>query len=46
MIPLEWMLPVMFGSLAIFMLISFPVAFSLMADGLFFSLIDMSKGFL
>ena len=45
MIPLEWMPPLMFGGLVIFMLIGFPVAFSLMAAGLFFSLIAMSEGF-
>ena len=45
MIPLEWMPPLMFGGLIIFMLIGFPVAFSLMAAGLFFSLIAMSEGF-
>jgi tripartite ATP-independent transporter DctM subunit len=35
----------MFGGLVIFMLIGFPVAFSLMAAGLFFSVIAMSEGF-
>ena len=45
MISLEWMPPLMFGGLVIFMLIGFPVAFSLMAAGLFFSLIAMSEGF-
>ena len=45
MIPLEWMPPLMFGGLVIFMLIGFPVAFSLMAAGLFFSLIAMCEGF-
>ena len=45
MIPLEWMPPLMFSGLVIFMLIGFPVAFSLMAAGLFFSLIAMSEGF-
>ena len=45
MIPLEWMPPLMFGGLVIFMLIGFPVAFSLMAAGLFFSVIAMSEGF-
>ena len=45
MIPLEWMPPLMFGGLIIFMLIGFPVAFSLMAAGLFFSLIAISEGF-
>ncbi len=45
MIPLEWMPPFMFGGLIVFMLIGFPVAFSLMAAGLFFSVIAMSEGF-
>ena len=45
MIPLEWMPPLMFGGLIVFMLIGFPVAFSLMAAGLFFSLIAVSEGF-
>ena len=45
MIPLEWMPPFMFGGLVIFMLIGFPVAFSLMAAGLFFSVIAMTEGF-
>ena len=45
MIPLEWMPPLMFGGLIIFMLIGFPVAFSLMAAGLFFSTIAISEGF-
>jgi tripartite ATP-independent transporter DctM subunit len=45
MIPLEWMPPLMFGGLVIFMLIGFPVAFSLMAAGLFFSVIAISEGF-
>ena len=44
-IPLAWMPPLMFGGLVVFMLIGFPVAFSLMAAGLFFSLIAMSQGF-
>ncbi|QWE08094.1 TRAP transporter large permease [Polynucleobacter ibericus] len=45
MIPLEWMPPLMFVGLIVFMLIGFPVAFSLMAAGLFFSLIAISEGF-
>jgi tripartite ATP-independent transporter DctM subunit len=45
MIPLEWMPPLMFGGLIFFMLIGFPVAFSLMAAGLFFSAIAISEGF-
>ena len=45
MIPLEWMPPLMFGGLIVFMLIGFPVAFSLMAAGLFFSAIAIGEGF-
>ena len=45
MIPVEWMPPLMFGGLIAFMLIGFPVAFSLMAAGLFFALIAMSQNF-
>ena len=45
MIPLELMPPLMFGGLVIFMLIGFPVAFSLMAAALFFSGIAISEGF-
>lgn len=43
MIPLEWMPPLMFGGLILFMLIGFPVAFSLMAAGLFFAGIAISE---
>jgi tripartite ATP-independent transporter DctM subunit len=45
MIPLEIMPPLMFGGLVVFMLVGFPVAFSLLAVGLFFGLIAMSEGF-
>ncbi len=45
MIPLEWMPPLMFAGLIVFMLIGFPVAFSLMAAALFFSAIAISEGF-
>ena len=45
MIPLEWMPPLMFGGLIFFMLIGFPVAFSLMAAALFFAAIAISEGF-
>jgi len=31
MIPIEWMPPLMFGGLVLFMLIGYPVAFSLAA---------------
>ncbi|HTH45822.1 MAG TPA: TRAP transporter large permease subunit [Oxalicibacterium sp.] len=45
MIPIEYMPPLMFGGLVIFMLIGFPVAFSLMALGLFFGFISIELGF-
>jgi tripartite ATP-independent transporter DctM subunit len=45
MIPVEYMPPLMFGGLVIFMLIGFPVAFSLMALGLFFGFISIELGF-
>ena len=45
MIPVEWMPPLMFGGLIAFMLIGFPVSFSLMAAGLFFAVIAMSQNF-
>ena len=45
MIPLELMPPLMFGGLVVFMLIGFPVAFSLLAVGLFFGGIAMWQGF-
>ena len=45
MIPLEWMPPLMFAGLIVFMLVGFPVAFSLMAAGLFFAAIAISQGF-
>jgi len=41
----EMMAPLMFGGLIIFMLIGFPVAFSLAAVGLFFGLISIDAGF-
>jgi len=45
MIPLEWMPPLMFGGLIVFMLLGFPVAFSLMAAGLFFAGIAIAENF-
>ncbi len=45
MIPLELMPPLMFGGLVVFMLIGFPVAFSLLAVGLFFGGIAIWHGF-
>jgi tripartite ATP-independent transporter DctM subunit len=45
MIPLEWMPPLMFVGLIVFMLVGFPVAFSLMAASLFFAGIAMHQEF-
>lgn len=45
MISIEWMPPLMFGGLIIFMLIGFPVAFSLMAAGLFFAGVAITQDF-
>ncbi len=45
MIPVELMPPLMFGGLVVFMLVGFPVAFSLLAVGLFFGSIAMWQGF-
>jgi tripartite ATP-independent transporter DctM subunit len=45
MIPVEWMPPLMFGGLVVFMLVGYPVAFSLMAVGLFFGMISIELGF-
>jgi len=42
MIPLEWMPPLMFGGLIIFMLIGSLVAFSLIVAALFFSAFAIS----
>lgn len=42
---IEMMPPLMFGGLVLFMIIGFPVAFSLMAVGLFFALIAIEYGF-
>jgi TRAP-type mannitol/chloroaromatic compound transport system permease large subunit len=44
-IPLEWMAPLMFGGLVLFMLIGFPVTFSLAAVGLFFGFIAIESGY-
>ena len=43
--PLEIMPPLMFGGLVIFLLIGFPVAFSLCAVGLFFGFLSIELGF-
>jgi len=45
MIPLEFMAPLMFGALVLFMLIGYPVAFSLSAVGLVFAVIAIEQGF-
>ena len=45
MIPLELMPPLMFGGLVLFMLIGYPVAFTLAALGLFFGVISIELGF-
>ena len=44
-IPLSWMAPLMFGGLVVFMLVGFPVAFSLAAVGLFFGFLAIELGF-
>jgi len=43
-IPHDLMAPLMFGGLVVFMLIGFPVAFSLAAVGLFFGFIAIEQG--
>ena len=45
MIPLEWMPALMFAGLVVFLIIGFPVAFSLASVGLFFGMISMAQGF-
>ena len=35
LMPMEWMAPLMFGGLVVFMLVGYPVAFSLAALGLY-----------
>jgi TRAP-type mannitol/chloroaromatic compound transport system permease large subunit len=45
MIPHDWMAPLMFGGLVVFMLIGYPVSFSLAAVGLFFGFIAINHGF-
>jgi tripartite ATP-independent transporter DctM subunit len=45
MLTFDIMAPLMFGGLIVFMLIGFPVAFSLAAVGLFFGLISIEAGF-
>ena len=45
MIPLDWMPPLMFGGLVVFMIIGFPVAFSLCAVGFFFGFLAIDMGY-
>jgi tripartite ATP-independent transporter DctM subunit len=45
MLTFDMMAPLMFGGLIVFMLIGFPVAFSLAAVGLFFGIISIEIGF-
>ena len=45
MLSLEVMPPLMFGGLVVFLLIGFPVAFSLAAVGLFFGFLSIELGF-
>ena len=43
MIPHDLMAPLMFGGLVVFMLIGYPVSFSLAAVGLFFGFIAIEQ---
>jgi len=42
--PFEWMAPLMFAGLVVFLLLGYPVAFSLAANGLLFGLFGMAHG--
>ena len=44
--PAEMMAPLMFGMLVVFLLLGYPVAFSLAANGLLFAAIGMQAGLL
>ena len=44
-VPLEWMPPLMFSGLVVFMLIGYPVAFSLAAVGFFFGFMSIEFGY-
>ncbi|HEY0417973.1 MAG TPA: C4-dicarboxylate ABC transporter, partial [Acetobacteraceae bacterium] len=44
-IDMDVMAPLMFGGLVLFLLLGFPVAFSLSAVGLFFGFISIELGF-
>ncbi|MBE0702954.1 MAG: TRAP transporter large permease subunit, partial [Afipia sp.] len=41
---IEYMAPIMFASLVLFLLLGYPVAFSLAANGLLFALIGIELG--
>ncbi|MGE3993074.1 TRAP transporter large permease [Pseudorhodoplanes sp.] len=41
---IHYMAPIMFGSLVVFLLLGYPVAFSLAANGLFFGLVGIELG--
>jgi TRAP-type mannitol/chloroaromatic compound transport system permease large subunit len=45
MISLEWMPPLMFAGLVVFMIIGYPVAFSLAAVGFFFGFLSIEMGY-
>jgi tripartite ATP-independent transporter DctM subunit len=42
--PFEWMAPLMFAGLVVFLLLGYPVAFSLAANGLLFGMIGIAHG--
>jgi tripartite ATP-independent transporter DctM subunit len=42
--PFEWMAPLMFAGLVVFLLLGYPVAFSLAANGLLFGLFGIAHG--
>src|SRR5208282_1361793 len=44
-IPLDWMPPVMFAGLVVFLIIGFPVAFSVAAVGFFFGFLSIDFGY-
>ena len=44
-VPLEWMPPLMFAGLVVFMIIGYPVAFSLAAVGFFFGFMSIDFGY-
>ncbi len=44
-IPLEWMPPLMFAGLVVFMIIGYPVSFSLAAVGFFFGFMSIEFGY-